>query len=276
MTSHDHTILYDAAAGSLHLRVIERSGQIGLYFVNPSGELDGPMSRIDPARPLTLLAEYTQALMLALIWRPDPRRICILGFGGGRLSRVLHHHFRYVVIDNVDIDPLFVEVAERFFDVVLDQRQRVIINDGRVFLEQSTQRFDIILMDAFSDQRDNLDYLGTVEFFRICRRHLETGGVVGLNLLRSDALAGSKAAALAEVFPYASVVALKHSLVLFGGGYGRLTNAQAIRRAADIQANCSLDFPLTEHAAALQPFKRDEQGLPASRALRDRDLTPLL
>ncbi len=266
-------IKYDSTAGPLRALVIERSGQYGLYFLNPSGDLDGPMSRIDPTRPLFLLAEYTQALMLVLLWRPDPKRVCIVGFGGGRLSRVLHHHLPQVTIENIDIDPIFIEVAERFFDITFDQRQIITIGDGRILIEQAGPRFDIMLLDAFSDQRDNLDYLGTVEFFRACRLRLEPGGVVGLNLLRSDQLAGSKASALAEVFPYTSVVALKHSLVLFGGGYARLTNAQAIRRAADIQVRCQFEFPFQAHATQLQPFKLNEHGLVGSRPLRDRDVT---
>jgi spermidine synthase len=91
--------------GLHHIRVIKHGSQVHVYFVEPGGELTGPMSRIDLDRPLHLLAGYMQASVLALALCPDPRRACVLGFGGGRLSLVLHHHLPGVVVESVDIDP---------------------------------------------------------------------------------------------------------------------------------------------------------------------------
>jgi spermidine synthase len=261
--------LAEIAAGPLRLQVAKRGGQVGLFFINPSGGLDGPMSRIDPARPLALLAEYTQALMLALIWQPDPARAAILGFGGGRLSLLLHHHFPDVQIDNVDIDIAFAELAERFFGVTLDGRQRFHVADARAFIEAPGPRYDLLLIDAFSDERDDLDHLGTLEFFQACRARLSRGGALALNLLRSDPGCGAKAAALHAAMPHCYVVPLKHSLVLLAGGQSRIAPAQIVRRAQAIAAAHGFEFPLTAHAEALRPLRLGELGLGGIAPLRD-------
>lgn len=263
--------LYEGPAGPLRALVIKRGGQVGLYFANPDGTLDGPMSRIDLERPLHLAAEYTQALMLTLLWVPDPRQVCVIGLGGGRIPLVLHTHLPDTTIVSVDIDPAFTDLSERFFGLACDQRQRVVIADGREYLarERADPPFQILLLDAFSDQSDNLDHLATVEFYALCRRRLARGGVAAVNLLRSDEHLAAKAAAFAANFPRPSVVALKHSLVLFGSDQPRLSQAQIRRRAEQIQARLRFEFPFTERAGMLRPFRPAEEGLGGASPLRD-------
>ena len=78
-------ILCDRPLPQVRLWVIKEGTFISLFFLNPaSGALDGPMSRIDIERPLHLLAPYNRALLLTLLWRPSPRRVCmgVSQFGG--------------------------------------------------------------------------------------------------------------------------------------------------------------------------------------------------
>jgi spermidine synthase len=51
-------------------------------------------SVFDLNNPLHLVSEYTQAMLLGLVWQSQPQRIYIAGFGGGRIPLVLHHYFR--------------------------------------------------------------------------------------------------------------------------------------------------------------------------------------
>lgn len=247
-------VLLDLPLPELHIWVIKQESQIGLFFLNPaSGALDGPMSRIDIARPLHLLAPYTRALLLTLLWRPAPRRVCILGFGGGRLSLVLHTGLPEITLDNVDIDPAFESLASRFFGVSFDERQRLHTADAAAFLESTPQRYDIIIMDAFSDARDNLDHLATGAFYAACRRRLAADGVIGVNLLRSDPRFALKAAALRAGFRATWAVPLRHSLVVFGAG--RAPGAMPAERATDLTRRYRFDFELADLAATLRPLR---------------------
>jgi spermidine synthase len=225
------------------------------------------MSRIELNRPLHLVSEYTQALLLALIWRPQPERICMLGFGGGRLSLALHHHLPSATIDNVDIDPLFGRIAERWFGVTFDGRQQLVVDDARRFLERADRPdYAMIVMDAFSDHHDDLDRLATAEFYQAAARRLQTAGVLCVNFLRSDAHFPEKTWTFSRALAGVAVVALKHSVVMFGSAR-RLDCAGAQARAEALCARLGLDAPLAERAATLVRY-RDSELAALHRRLR--------
>lgn len=247
-------VVADLPLDRVRIWVIKQESQIGLYFLNPaSGALDGPMSRIDLAHPLRLLAPYTRGLLLSLLWRPSPRRVCMLGFGGGRISLALHTHLPDVIIDNIDIDPAFETIAARFFGVAFDERQRLHIADAAEFLASTAERYDCIIMDAFSDARDNLDHLATPEFYLLCRRRLAPDGVVGVNLLRSDPRFTEKLTIFRAAFRATYGAPLRHSLVMFGAG--RAPASGSARRAAELARRYGFDFDLDDLAALLRPLR---------------------
>lgn len=247
--------IYDEPAGMHHIRIVKAGAQLAIYFVDRgTGALEGPMSRIDLDRPLRLLAGYTQAALLALIWRPEPRRICALGLAGGRISMLLHHHLPAATIDNVELDPAFATIAPAYFGIAFDDRQRLQLADARGFLERAGEPYDIILMDAFRDDSDQLDRLGTKQFYALCARRLARGGVLCANILRSDQRYAAKVAGLAAQFAGVRLLELKHSLVVFGSSQ-RLSSGEITRRAADVQRRQGFDFPYHERAAGLRAFR---------------------
>ena len=253
-------VVYDARAGLHHIRILKQHSQLLLYFVTATGALDGPMSRIDLDHPLWLLAPYTQALLLALLWRPAPERVCVLGFGGGRMSLVLHHGLPHAIIDNVEIDPAFATIAPHFFGIAFDARQQLHIADARAFLASTARQYDLLLLDAFTDDSDALDHLATAQFYALCAQRLARGGVLGVNLLRSDPRLAEKLRALRSQFPGTCVLELKHSLVVFGLAAQRCDTDLA-RRAAELAARYGFDFPFAAHAAALRPARAMSDAL---------------
>jgi spermidine synthase len=270
-------ILHDEITALHHIRIIKDAGQIQFYFVDPSsGALDGPMSRIEIARPLRLLAGYTQAAMLTLLWNPTPGRVCLLGMAGGRLALLFHHYFAATVIDNVDIDPAVIPIATQYFGITFDSRQLIAIQDARAFLSaEAAQRYDIIVMDAFRDITDELNHLATQQFYQICRRRLTPGGVLCLNLLKSDRLFFEKIKTFLSSFRHVMVAELKRSLVLFGNQLRQPTHDQIAANAASLQRRHTFDFPFEERAAALQPARAiaaySSQALRDVRVLDDQD-----
>ncbi|MBK9715697.1 MAG: fused MFS/spermidine synthase [Kouleothrix sp.] len=255
-----------------HICVFKHAGQLQFYFLDPgSGELDGPMSRIDLDRPLRLLAEYTQAAMLALLWKPAPERICLLGLAGGRLSLLFYHHFPRATIDNVDVDPAVVAIAANYFGVTFDRRQTVTIQDARRYLvaRGDARPYDVIVMDAFRDDTDNLDHLATTQFYQECKLRLAPGGVLCANVLRSDRLFYEKAKTFLHSFRHVSVSEQKHGLVLLGNDQRGMAAAEAARRAGLLQRRHVFEFPLVERAAGLRRARAIESlSAPALRDVR--------
>ena len=230
--------IYDEQAGLHRIRILKTGSHLQLYFVDATnGTLEGPMSRIDLDQPLRLLAGYAQAALLTLIWRPAPQSICMLGFGGGRISMLLHHHLPAVTIDNVDLDPAFRTIAPAYFGIEFDNRQRLFLDDARHFLEAAAgQTYDIIIMDAFRDDSDQLDRLATAQFYRLCAQRLTKGGVVCANVLRSDPHFAAKIKTLSAQFSAVHLIELKHALVIFGSAYRPISAAEIMERAADLHA----------------------------------------
>jgi spermidine synthase len=250
--------LYDELSPLHHIRIIKDAGEIQFYFVNPSsGALDGRMSRMEVGRPLRLLAGYTQAAMLTLLWNPAPARVCLLGMAGGRLALMFYHYFESAIIDNVDIDPQVVPIASTYFGVTFDQRQRIAIQDARAFLESeaAAHSYDIIVMDAFRDATDNLNHLATRQFYQACRRRLAPGGVLCANILKSDAQYLEKVKTLLASFRHVLILEIRRSLVLFGSDRQPPGPKQIAVRAAALQREHGFEFPFEERAAALRPAR---------------------
>lgn len=262
--------LHEHDSGLHRIRVIKHGAQVHVYFVESDGQLCGPMSRIDLRAPLDLLATYMRAMLVALVWLPEPRRACLLGFAGGRLSLVLHHCFPALAIDNVELDPAFGPLAEQYFGVVFDERQRLLIGDARAHLEGAAGAgYDLVVMDAFSDGRDNLDRLATVEFYAACRRAMSPEGVLCVNLLRSDPRLPEKLAALRVSFRQVYVAERRRSLVALAHDRQRLAADAMARAAAELDRRLGFGFSLAEQAAGLSQH-RDLGGPHAARPLSDR------
>jgi spermidine synthase len=270
-------ILHDQISPLHHIRIIKEAGQIQFYFVDPgSGALDGPMSRIEIERPLRLLAGYTQSAMLTLLWNPTPARVCLLGMAGGRLSLLLYHSFADIVIDNVDIDPAIIPIAQAYFGIRFDDRQRIAIQDARAFLRaNASQIYDSIVMDAFRDASDELDHLATRQFYQVCKRRLAPSGVLCINILKSDRLCFEKVKTVLASFRHVLIAEHKRSLVLFGNDRYQLTHEQIVTRAAALQRRHAFEFPFEERAAALQSARAiaaySSQALREVAVLDDQD-----
>ncbi len=249
-------VIDDRLLTQVRLRVIKDGTCISLFFLNPeTGALDGPMSRIDIERPLYLLAPYTRALLLTLLWHPAPQRICVLGFGGGRISLALHAYLPDVIIDNVDVDPAFAAIAASYFGVHFDERQRLHIADAQEYLRSTSHRYDIIILDAFSDARDHLDHLATAEFYALCRARLRPGGVIGVNMLYSDPHFSAKVKVFRSAWRTTLAVPLRHSLVVFGAGRAPASVADLGARAFNVVKRYGFDADLSDMAATLQPLR---------------------
>jgi spermidine synthase len=268
-------ILHDEISPLHHIRIIKDAGQIQFYFVDPSsGALDGPMSRIEIDRPLRLLAGYTQAAMLTLLWNPAPARICLLGMAGGRLALLFYHYFDSTVIDNVDIDPAVIPIARAYFGITFDQRQRIAIQDARAFLSaEASHPYDIIVMDAFRDATDDLNHLATRQFYQVCKRRLTPGGVLCVNILKSDRLYFEKIKTVMSSFRHVLISEHKRSMVLFGNDRRQLTHDRIVANAASLQRRHAFEFPFEERAAALQSARAiaaySSQALREVRVLDD-------
>jgi len=178
VAANAETILYEGKSAFNTIVVTEdEHGLRTLLF-----EKDGArQSVVKPGDPDHLELPYTRVVMTGLALCDDPRRVLVVGLGGGTIPMFLRKHYPQVAIDVVDIDPEVVRVAKKFFGFREDARMRAHAADGRRFIEQTRQPYDIIFLDAFGP--DSIPrHLATVEFLQSVRRALTPRGLVAGNV----------------------------------------------------------------------------------------------
>jgi spermidine synthase len=146
------------------------------------------------------LASYIHAIY-GLIDQTGGRNVLLIGCGGGTLGTMLARAGRSVTI--VDIDPLSFALARQHF--YLPAEVACHVADGRVFLEDSNDEFDVIVVDAYVDDSIPQQFC-EADFFELIARRLNRSGVVLFNVLvdhdfdkKADAIAGKMAKAGFEV-----------------------------------------------------------------------------
>lgn len=152
-------------------------------------------------------SEWDYALVAPFFNNPPVRpgqvhRAAIIGLGAGTSARELTAAYGPIPIDGVEIDGTIVELARQYFHMN-EPNLRVIIQDGRYWLNTTSQKYDIITVDAY--QQPYIPFqLATQEFFQEVRDHLTPTGTVVLNAGRTGndyRLVDALAQTLHAVFP---------------------------------------------------------------------------
>lgn len=136
--------------------------------------------------PYALELTYTEAMMAALLFNANPKRILIVGLGGGSLVKYCLHHFPNCQIDVVEYRQDVVKVAHSYFQVPEhDGRLTIHIGDGACFVQDQFYKdevgYDMLLVDAY-DHIGMAASVGIQSFFDACAALLTFGGVMSINL----------------------------------------------------------------------------------------------
>lgn len=171
----DETVLYEKASAYSTIIVTEEDGLRILRFEKGGAR----QSVVKPGDPDYLGLRYARVALVGLALSEQPRRILVVGLGGGTLPMFLRKYYPKATIDAVDIDPDVVHVAKRFFGFREDAHMRAHVADGRQFIEKVRQPYDVIFLDAFG--ADNVPpHMTTQEFLQAVRRAVKpAGSVVG-------------------------------------------------------------------------------------------------
>ena len=200
----EKAVLFDRISAYHHIQVYDEDGTRTLSF-NGSWE-----TKMSLTNPLAGHFEYTEYFQMPWLWNHDIKRVLMEGLGGGSTQRAYQHYYTNVMVDTVEIDPVVVEVAKKYFAVEETPKHKIHINDGRVFLRQTTNIYDVILMDAYSTTRYGSSLprqLATKEFFTLASQHLSTNGILAYNVIGQilgfrATLIGAMYRTLSEVFPH--------------------------------------------------------------------------
>lgn len=177
----------DVKSNYSRIRIRRTDNVRTLIFVRDGGE-EVVESMVDLDRPQDLLIEYTQFMFLSYVHRPEPKKVLIVGLGGGSMINFLRKYDPNVAVDVVEIDKSIIDVADKYFDVRTEGNVRVVQADGFKYLAETKERYDVIFMDAFLKPSRDTDPNGvplalkTSRFYKQMQDKLTTGGLVMFNL----------------------------------------------------------------------------------------------
>lgn len=194
----------------------DRSFQSGMYLNDP---FDGPFL-------------YPAYAHLGLIFRSQASRVLMIGLGGGSIPKRFWRDYPEMTIEVAELDPMVVEVAKKYFSVREDARFRISVQDGRLFLRNTLQRYDLIIMDAYFAESIPF-HLTTREFLLLARSRLAPGGIVVSNII--GALEGPRSMLFRAM--YKTMAAVFPSLYPFPTAFRPYDDVESIRNIILIASN---------------------------------------
>jgi spermidine synthase len=123
---------------------------------------------------------YDYYSLLPFLFETPPKSALIIGLGGGIIANQIHYFHPKIGIDGVEIDPKVIEIARTYFALV--DAVRVFNQDGRIFVNLGKRKYDIVIIDAYTQQVYIPFHLTTIEFFSHVKKGLSNKGILAMNV----------------------------------------------------------------------------------------------
>jgi spermidine synthase len=157
---------------------------------------------------VTAYDAYTLLPFLLDVPPGEPLRALVVGLACGVNAAQWRHFWGPVHplhVEGAEIDPAVLELGRRWFGLPAGRAPWLVARamDGRHLLEATTRPAHAVVVDAFTSDVYVPFHLATREFFDLCLRRLEPGGVLAMNVFaRGDEAPHVRAieATLAHVF----------------------------------------------------------------------------
>lgn len=154
-----------------------RNLQFGPKLIQGSMQLDAPHA---------VVMEYAREMFAPLLLNSDPtwpRTALFVGLGTGSMPRFLHFYKPDCAITTVEISRQVVAAARTHFHVPPDSEKfQVVVQCGSEFMQNCTQQFDLIVMDAYTEDFQ-ISEVHTELFFRNCKARLSPQGYIVTNFI---------------------------------------------------------------------------------------------
>jgi spermidine synthase len=182
----NQTLLYEGDSAYHYILVVD-DAQRGARYLQFNNYIEGG---IDLNPPHDTRVSYTNAFQLSRLFKRQLARVLIIGGGGGIGARKFVNDDPNVIVDQVEIDPKVVEMSYKYFYLEAGPRLRVHVEDGRHFVRRAQEKYDLVVLDAFTIGGQIPFHLTTKEFMQEIQGILLPGGVVLANI--NGALVGSR------------------------------------------------------------------------------------
>jgi spermidine synthase len=181
MYKYEGLLIHESHDDEGIIEVIERKGVRSLHF--GSHPRQSSMLLSDPHK---LELDYVRAMTCWLLFKPTlDDDALIVGLGGGSLTKHLLQHFTECRLKVLEYRKSVVKIARSYFDLPLDPRLKIIVDDGGDYIRQRSEshreRYSLLFIDAF-DHEGMASSICNEAFFDACKTLLKKGGILVINL----------------------------------------------------------------------------------------------
>lgn len=155
--------------------ILETASERRLHFTQDSVQ---SVMRLD--EPDALVTPYTRKMMAFLLFNPKPKKIVMVGLGGGSLAKFCYRNLPQTRISVVEIDDRVIALREEFHVPANDHRFRIVCDDGARYIAHSSEPVDVVVVDAF-DAIGLAPTLADTDFYEQAARRLSSNGVLVMN-----------------------------------------------------------------------------------------------
>ncbi len=233
-------LLHDSADEYGPIRVFDD----GKYRILSFAEGD-EQSRIRLSTPHVLQHEYTQAMTLPLMFC-QPKRVCILGLGGGTLLSALYKAIPSVQITAVELRQEVMDAAQMYFKIPQGKRIKLEVANALDYVEQGLEKkVDLLMTDLYNTQGMDRGVLQEV-FIQNCAKNIKENGWLSLNCWSDDKTNHELISTLKKYF--SDVRALDTGTgnwVIIAGKTKNHHNAKELKNLAN-KIGLELDIPLNK------------------------------
>ncbi|MDH4095293.1 MAG: fused MFS/spermidine synthase [Betaproteobacteria bacterium] len=225
--------------------------------------------------------EYTKYFELYRLFTPRLQSALAIGGGAYSVPRSILQDAPQAIVDVAEIEPSLHSLAIRYFELPDDARLRNHVMDGRRFLHDTAERYDLIFSDAYSSFISMQVQFTTREFFQLAKSRLNENGVLIANYYGSlsaetRSMLYSVLRTMRAVFPQVYVIATENpaseklqNFIFVAHNASPPGRRTDLRQAADIE----FTHPVLKGVAALE--LRPPQSLLESYPLLTDDFAPV-
>jgi spermidine synthase len=187
-------------------------------------------------------AAAEESVHFALLQRPEAKKVLLIGGGeGGSLNEALK--YPRVEVDYVELDPEIMRLSERYLGdlptgLSSRARVRVFFQDGRSFLQKTSEKYELIILNLPEPASAQVNRFYTREFYLLAASRLTPGGVLSFIVPSAENYIGpslqkflaSLHFTLASAFPEVKVVPGEQNIYLASTGSLTIDAAELSRR----------------------------------------------
>ena len=245
-------LLYEKNSMYQYVSVIEDTVKKERYIRNQ--KRDYVQGGIYINAPEKLLFEFTQMGFVSLaFFDREPQDALFIGLGAGAMPKYFNRYYPEAGIDIAEIDVEMLDVARKYFSFRENERMKVHLEDGRIFVKRARKKYDWIILDAY--QNDYVPaHLTTLEFLKEVKSRLKKDGVVTSNITSPfrNKFFDSMVMTYKKAFPHLYIFKGKKSanfifVATMSSKIKELSEIEA--RAGKIQGRKKFDIALSEIAS---------------------------